>query len=103
MTGSKTNMMTRDEVMAAIRAIPPEQDFVWDGIDEDDRPATAEELNAALESYRRKRGRPTGSTKTQITLRIDNETLAAFRATGEGWQTRMNEALRDWIKSHSPA
>jgi uncharacterized protein (DUF4415 family) len=26
--------------------------------------------------------------------------LAAFRATGAGWQTRMNEALKDWLKTH---
>ncbi|MBI5140560.1 MAG: BrnA antitoxin family protein [Nitrospirae bacterium] len=29
--------------------------------------------------------------------------LAAFRAAGPGWQTRINAALRDWLKSHSPA
>ncbi|MDD2774323.1 MAG: BrnA antitoxin family protein [Gallionella sp.] len=28
--------------------------------------------------------------------------LAAFRASGAGWQTRMNAALADWLKSHSP-
>jgi hypothetical protein len=29
--------------------------------------------------------------------------LAAFRAGGDGWQTRMNDALKDWLKSHSAA
>jgi hypothetical protein len=29
--------------------------------------------------------------------------ISAFRATGEGWQARMNDALRDWLQSHSPA
>jgi hypothetical protein len=48
MTGSKTNAMSRKDVLAAIRAIPPSQDFVWDGIDDDDKPATEEELNAGL-------------------------------------------------------
>jgi len=28
--------------------------------------------------------------------------LAAFRAGGPGWQTRMNAALRDWLKTQSP-
>lgn len=41
-----------------------------------------------------RRGRPPGATKTQIALRIDNEVLAAFRAGGPGWQSRMNEVLR---------
>jgi hypothetical protein len=40
--------MTLDEVRAAVRAIPPAQHFVWDGVDEDDRPATAEELQHVL-------------------------------------------------------
>ena len=44
-----------------------------------------------------RRGRPPGATKTQVALRIDNEVLAAFRAGGPGWQSRMNEALRKAI------
>jgi uncharacterized protein (DUF4415 family) len=36
-------------------------------------------------------------------VRYDADIVAAFKATGKGWQTRMNEALRDWLKSHSPA
>jgi hypothetical protein len=30
------------------------------------------------------------------------DVLPAFRATGAGWQTRMNDALRDWLRTHSP-
>jgi len=26
-----------------------------------------------------------------------------FRASGDGWQTRMDVALKDWLKTHSPA
>jgi uncharacterized protein (DUF4415 family) len=97
MNGSKTNDMSRAEVLAAVRAIANEKDFVWDGIDEDDRPLTEQELQAGLA---RSRGRPSGSDKTQIALRVDNNVLAAFKATGKGWQTRMNEALRDWLNHH---
>lgn len=43
---------------------------------------------------RRKGGRPAGSSKQQVALRIDREVLARFRVGGAGWQTRMNEALR---------
>jgi len=104
MSGSKTNSMTLDEVRAAVRAIPPEMDFVWDGVDEDDRPATAEEMQAGIDADRKRRGRPAGSgTKEQVAIRFDNDVLAAFRADGPGWQTRMNAALRDWLKTHSPA
>jgi uncharacterized protein (DUF4415 family) len=41
-----------------------------------------------------RRGRPAGETKTQVSLRIDNDVLAAFRAEGPGWQSRMNAALK---------
>jgi len=92
--------MNRNEVLAAVRAAPPERDFVWDGVDEDDRPATDEELRAGL-ALARNRGRPVGSDKTQIALRVDNSVLEAFRATGKGWQTRMNEALKEWLKEHA--
>ena len=28
------------------------------------------------------------------------DVMAAFKATGAGWQTRMNDALRDWLRTH---
>ncbi|HWW73012.1 MAG TPA: BrnA antitoxin family protein [Duganella sp.] len=48
----------------------------------------------------KRRGRPPGSgTKVSTTIRFDAEVLAAFKATGNGWQTRMNEVLKEWLKS----
>jgi uncharacterized protein (DUF4415 family) len=42
-----------------------------------------------------KRGRPLGSgQKTQVTLRIDTDVLNKFKATGAGWQRRINDALK---------
>ena len=103
MPGSKTNAMNRKQVLAAVRALPPGQDYVWDGVDEDDRPATDEELRVGLVAAR-KRGRPvSASAKEQVSVRYDREVLAAFRRSGPGWQTRMNEALKDWLRTHSPA
>ncbi len=49
------------------------------------------------------RGRPAGTgTKKSTTVRFDNDILAAFKNTGRGWQTRLNAALRDWLKEHRP-
>jgi uncharacterized protein (DUF4415 family) len=46
----------------------------------------------------RKRGRPAGSgKKEQVAIRVDREVLAAYRATGPDWQTRMDAALKVWI------
>lgn len=39
-------------------------------------------------------------TKEQVAIRFSPEVLAAFRAGGPGWQTRMDEALKDWIRTH---
>ena len=47
----------------------------------------------------RRRGRPPGSVKADakvaINLRVDPDVLAALRATGPGWQTRVNAILRE--------
>ena len=51
-----------------------------------------------------RRGRPKAeSTKVLLTVRYDADIVAAFRATGPGWQTRMNAALRDWLARHEAA
>ena len=51
-----------------------------------------------------RRGRPRAEKPKQaLTVRYDPEVVAAFKATGKGWQTRMNDALKDWLKTHSPA
>jgi uncharacterized protein (DUF4415 family) len=44
---------------------------------------------------RRGRGPQKSPTKVLTTIRIDADVLAFFRAQGRGYQTRMNEALRD--------
>lgn len=103
MSGSKQKPMNRKAVIAAVKSLPPDQHFVWDGVNEDERPATAEEMRAGIEAARRKRGRPAGSgKKEQVSVRYSREVLAAFRATGSGWQTRMDAALADWLKTHDP-
>lgn len=48
----------------------------------------------------KRRGRPAGSgTKISTTIRFDAEVLDAFKASGDGWQTRMNDALKEWLRS----
>lgn len=32
---------------------------------------------------------------------VDADVLAAFQATGQDWQTRMNDVLRDWLRSRN--
>jgi uncharacterized protein (DUF4415 family) len=57
------------------------------------------------ESLRRKvgvRGPQRSPTKERITIRLSPDVVQSFRATGEGWQTRVDAALRDWLKKHKP-
>ena len=49
-----------------------------------------------------RRGRPLDSgSKTQVTLSLDVEVVEKFRASGDGWQTRINEALKSWVRTHA--
>lgn len=41
-----------------------------------------------------RRGRPPGSTKRLVSLRLDKAVIERFRAGGPGWQSRINAALR---------
>ncbi len=102
MNGSKKTM-TRSEILEALKHPPPGGDYAWDGVDEDDRPATDEEFEAGFAAARKARGRPPGSNKESTTIRIDQDVLEAFRAGGAGWQSRMNAALREWLQSHKAA
>jgi uncharacterized protein (DUF4415 family) len=51
--------------------------------------------DAIAEEMLRPRGRPkTGNARIAISLRLPTETLARWKATGPGWQTRMAEKLK---------
>lgn len=57
-------------------------------------------------SLRRKvgvRGLQKAPVKERITIRLSPDVVQRFRATGDGWQTRVDAALQDWLKKHKPA
>ena len=63
-------------------------------------------LQALPGSLRRKvgvRGPQKSPTKERITIRLSQEVVQSFRATGEGWQTRVDAVLQDWIRKHKSA
>ncbi|MDR3398754.1 MAG: BrnA antitoxin family protein [Pandoraea sp.] len=65
-------------------------------------------LTAALGKERadallKRRGRPPkpeSERKVTLNMRADRDVVDAFKATGDGWQTRINEALREYAESH---
>ena len=58
-------------------------------------------VRAALAGRRRMRGPGQKPRKTQLTVRYSPEVVAYFKATGQGWQGRMDAALKEWIAQHS--
>ena len=49
-----------------------------------------------LAQFRRGPGRPvTDSPKVPVSIRLDKDVVDHFKATGDGWQTRINSILRD--------
>jgi uncharacterized protein (DUF4415 family) len=90
------------------RNTPEEEAAINRGIaaDPDNPEWTAEEMARArpfseLVEQQKRLGRPPkDNPKEQVSVRYDADIIAAFRATGEGWQTRMNDALRTFLKEH---
>ena len=58
-------------------------------------------LPADLQTLLRGRGKQKTPNKVSTTVRFDADVLNAFRAGGRGWQTRINDALREWLETHS--
>ena len=41
-------------------------------------------------------------TKQRATIPLSPDVLNRFRATGKGWQARIDAALREWLDTHLP-
>ncbi len=52
-------------------------------------------------SFKKSLGRPKAEDpKKPISIRLSSDVLDYFRATGKGWQTRLNEVLQEYVASH---
>ncbi|PVX86464.1 BrnA antitoxin family protein [Paraburkholderia unamae] len=94
MSSKRNIIMPTDEEDAAINR----------GIAED--PDTFEVSDEQFKKMKRlgARGRPRLETpKVLLSVRYDADIVERFKSTGDGWQTRMNDALREWLKDHEPA
>ena len=58
---------------------------------------SSEAVPHILERYRRTRGKQRAPTKEQVHIRLDADVVEHFRRGGRGWQTRLNEALREAV------
>jgi len=107
MTGSNMTSMTLEEMRAACARGEDRSD--WEQVRRDASAgvepapdAESPDASALLrtEIEKRHRGRPRASTKVTTTVRFDPEVVAAFRGAGPGWQSRMNQALKEWLKTN---
>ncbi len=97
-------------IRRALEAMTPEEDAAITAAAESDpdnppltdedfarmRPA-AEVLPKSLLRRRGERGPQKAPTKTLVSIRLSPEVLEHFRASGDGWQTRIDDALRDIV------
>jgi uncharacterized protein (DUF4415 family) len=69
--------------------------------DPEAQPLTAKQLKAMV-PLRTLRGRPKSANPKQlVSVRYSPEVLAFFKATGEGWQSRMDGVLRQYVSRRS--
>ena len=73
----------RELTRADIRAMRPMEDVLPPAL-----------VKVIRNRHRGERGPQKAPTKKQVTLRLDKDVIDRFRATGSGWQGRINEALR---------
>lgn len=71
--------------------------------DPDAQPLTPKQLKSMV-PLRTLRGRPkSDNKKLLVSVRYSPEVVAYFKSTGEGWQSRMDEALREYVEQHRGA
>lgn len=62
-------------------------------------------VTSAAQIVARRAGRPAGSLKAapkvSTTIRLSPDVVQAFKADGAGWQTRIDAALKDWLRTHA--
>jgi uncharacterized protein (DUF4415 family) len=69
--------------------------------DPDAMPLTPKQLRSMI-PMSRLRGRPkSANAKQLVSMRYSRSVLAYFRSTGEGWQSRIDEVLREYVARHS--
>ncbi|MDP2432214.1 MAG: BrnA antitoxin family protein [Pseudomonadota bacterium] len=97
---SRPSTFSKEQMEAAIAAAP-------DRIDDPECPYDPNDADSVAAFWAKgevrrpgQRGPQKRPTKVAVTVRYSPEVVDYFKATGEGWQTRMNDALREYVKQH---
>jgi len=100
---SKLSAFSKEQMAAAIAAAPDsvkDSECPYDPNDATSVKAFWEKGRVRLPGQRGPQKQP---TKVAVTVRYSPEVVEYFRATGEGWQTRMNDALLAYVRRHRTA
>ena len=96
--------MSKVSKTPAIRVPTPQEDKAITAAakaDPDAQPLTAKQLKAMV-PLRTLRGRPKSeSPKQLVSVRYSQEVLTYFKSTGDGWQSRMDGVLREYVTRQS--
>lgn len=96
--------MSRTSKHPSIALPTPEEDaaIVAAATDDPDAQPLTDAQLAAMVPLRTLRGRPkTENRKVLLSVRYSPEVVAFFRSTGEGWQSRMDAVLREYVARQS--
>ncbi len=73
-----------------------------DALELDDAFFDAADLYEGKKIVRKGRSK-SSAAKVALTVRYSPDVVEFFRNTGEGWQTRMNEVLMNYVNKHRTA
>ena len=96
-------MFNKAQIAAAIAAAPQQVNdapTAYDPYDPNDAAAVAAFWAQGTVRRPGQRGPQKRPPKVALTVRYSPEVVSYFKATGDGWQTRMNDALRAYVEQH---
>ena len=97
---SKPSIYSKEQISSAIAAAPEKVKDSECPYDPNDAEAVAKYWAKGKVRLPGQRGPQKLPTKVAVTVRYSAEVVEYFKSTGEGWQTRMNEALQQYVKRH---
>lgn len=97
---SKPLAFSKAQIAAAMAAAPERATDPECSYDPNDPAAVAAFWAKGKVRQPGQRGPQKHPTKVSVTVRYSPEVVAYFKATGEGWQTRMDDALREYVAQH---
>jgi uncharacterized protein (DUF4415 family) len=100
---SKTFPRSPEEVASAIEAAPDRVQDPESSYDPNDPTAVEKYWRNATVRRPGQRGPGRKAKKVLLSMRYSPEVVEYFKSTGDGWQSRMDEALKEWVAARRSA